>query len=65
MYPPEMLDYKVFMEKNQCPENDQLCEEAVWFTQNILLGDKSDMDDIANAIKRIHQNAEKIKKTLG
>jgi dTDP-4-amino-4,6-dideoxygalactose transaminase len=64
MYQPEMLDYNKFMERNQCPLNDQLCEEAVWFTQNILLGSKSDMDDIVNAIKRIHKNAGKIKSAI-
>jgi dTDP-4-amino-4,6-dideoxygalactose transaminase len=61
MYPPEMLDYKKYMERNQCPVNDQLCEEAVWFSQNMLLAEKSDMDDIATAIERIHKNADKIK----
>jgi dTDP-4-amino-4,6-dideoxygalactose transaminase len=61
MYKPEMLDYNAFMERNQCPANDQLCEEAVWFTQNMLIGEKADMDDIANAIERIHKNAEKIR----
>ena len=64
MYQPEMLDYNKFMERNHCPQNDQLCEEAVWFTQNILLGSKSDMDDIVNAIKRIHKNAGKIKSAM-
>lgn len=61
MYPKEMLDYGKYMERNQCPQNDRLCEEAVWFTQNLLLGDKSDMDDIARAIERIQRNASKIK----
>jgi len=61
MYPAEMLDYNKYMERNQCPENDQLCEEAVWFAQNMLLAEKSDIDDIAAAIERIHRNAEKIK----
>ncbi len=61
MYPAEMLDYNKYMEQNQCPANDQLCNEAVWFTQNMLLGEKSDMDDIALAIERIHKNASKIK----
>lgn len=64
MYPEEMLDYGKYMERNQCPVNDRLCnEEAVWFTQNMLLGPRSDMDDIASAIAKIHQNAEKIAKT--
>ncbi len=61
MYPSEMLDYSKYMERNQCPKNDQLCEEAVWFSQNLLLAEKSDMDDIVTAIERIHRNAEKIK----
>jgi perosamine synthetase len=62
MYPPDMLDYKKYMERNQCPANDQLCEEAVWFAQNMLLAEKSDMDDIATAIDKVYKNADKIKK---
>src|SRR5690606_14342780 len=63
MYPKELLNYDHYMAQNQCPENDALCnEEAVWFTQNMLLGPQSDMDDIAKAIQKIHDNAEQIKK---
>lgn len=63
MYPRELLDYERYMEQNQCPENDILCnEEAVWFTQNMLLGPTSDMDDIARAIQKVHQNADQLKK---
>ncbi|MDH4239185.1 MAG: DegT/DnrJ/EryC1/StrS family aminotransferase [Phycisphaerae bacterium] len=42
------------------PDNDQLCKEAVWFTQNLLLGTKGDMDDIANAILKIYENRDKL-----
>jgi dTDP-4-amino-4,6-dideoxygalactose transaminase len=42
------------------PENDRLCEQAVWLTQNLLLGPKSDIDDIANAILKIRENADKL-----
>ena len=62
MYPKAMLDFEKFKEQNKCPENDVLCEESVWLMQNLLLAEESDMDDIANAIERIYQNAEKIKK---
>ena len=48
--------------RNQCPVNDKLCEEAVWFAQNMLLAEKSDMDDIATAIQKVHKNADKIKR---
>lgn len=61
IYSKEMLDYKKFMDRNQCPANDQLCKEAVWFGQNMLLTDKSDMDDIASAIEKVYKNADKIK----
>lgn len=62
MYPKEMLDFDRYKMQNQCPENDRLCnEEAVWFKQNTLLGDKSDIKDIVNAIEKIKINAEKIK----
>jgi len=64
MYPKKMLDVDAYYEKNQCPVNDRLCnEEAVWFYQNMLLGTKSDMDEIAMAIEKIYENADDIKKT--
>jgi dTDP-4-amino-4,6-dideoxygalactose transaminase len=30
-------------------------QEGVWLTQSMLLGDKADMDDIAEAVAKIHQ----------
>jgi len=62
MYAPADLDYAAWLERSQCPENDLLCQEAVWFSQNLLLAEKSDMDDIANAIAKIHANADKLAK---
>ena len=44
-------------ERNRCPENDQLCEEAVWFVQNMFLGPRSDMDEIVEAIRKIQAHA--------
>ena len=61
MYTKEELDFKKFSENNECPENDKLCVEAVWLGQNMLLAEKSDLDDVALAIERIHKNAENIK----
>lgn len=64
MYSKEMLDYAAYMDRNQCPKNDKLCDEAVWFTQNMLLGSKDDMDAIASAIEKTHANAESLKKAV-
>lgn len=45
-------------EENHLPGNNQLAEQAITFYQSILLGTKSDMDDIANAIIKIYENRE-------
>jgi dTDP-4-amino-4,6-dideoxygalactose transaminase len=47
-------------EENVLPENDKLAREAVTFTQNILLGTKSDMDDIVNAVTKIYENRKSL-----
>lgn len=46
-----------WQERNQCPENDRLCQEAVWFTQTMLLGPASDMEQIAEAIRKVKRHA--------
>ncbi len=43
-------------ELRNLPENDQLSLEAVWFYQNMLLGETKDMDDIIHAIQKIYEN---------
>lgn len=65
MYSSEELNYERFMERNQCPENDKLCEEeAVWFSQSMLLGNQSDMKDISNGIERVYRNSKEIKRFI-
>lgn len=49
-------------EQNQCPANDRLCQEAVWFTQTMLLGTRTDMEQIAEAIRKIQAHASKLAK---
>jgi len=51
-----------YREELHYPDNEQLCEEAVWFTQNLLLGTRSDVDDIADAILKIYENKEDLAK---
>ncbi len=46
-----------YEERNHCPVNDHLCEEAVWFTKEMLLGPKEDMEQIAEAIRKIQKQA--------
>ena len=47
----------------QCPVNDKLCEEGVWFTQAMLLGPLSDMDQIVDAIRKIQAHSAALAKS--
>lgn len=52
-----------WLERNQCPQNDKLTgEQAVWLFQNMLLGSRTDMDQIAAAIRKIRKNAKALAK---
>jgi len=40
---------------------ERACDrESVWFTQNMLLGDRSDMADIADAVEKVISNADEL-----
>ncbi len=53
---------KAWFEQNQCPVNDRLCGEAVWFTQTMLLAEPAAMAQIAGAIARIQKHAADLAK---
>jgi dTDP-4-amino-4,6-dideoxygalactose transaminase len=55
IYPARQL--AEWQERNHCPANDKLCEEAVWFTQTMLLGPREDMDQIAEAVRKVQRQA--------
>lgn len=57
-FPKARLDQ--YRKELNYPDNDQLCQEAVWLGQNMLLTEKADMDDIANAIRKIYDNRDKL-----
>jgi dTDP-4-amino-4,6-dideoxygalactose transaminase len=65
LYTHKQLDWHSFLERNQCPENDLICnDEAVWFTQNMLLGTKEDMNYIALAIQKIYKDSDNLVKNI-
>jgi dTDP-4-amino-4,6-dideoxygalactose transaminase len=55
LFPAEAL--AKWEERTACPANDKLSEEAAWFTQTTLLGPRSDMDQMAEAIRKIQKHA--------
>jgi dTDP-4-amino-4,6-dideoxygalactose transaminase len=61
VYPAEIL--RGWRDRNQCPQNDRLCTEAVWLTQTMLLGPRRDMDDIADAVLKVRAHAAQLIKS--
>ncbi len=55
LFPAETLAN--WEQRTECPANDKLSEEAAWFTQTTLLGSRSDMDQTAEAIRKIQKHA--------
>lgn len=51
-----------WLEQNHFPQNDLITEEqGVWFTQTMLLGNLKNMEQIAQAIRKIHKYAHELK----
>jgi len=54
---PRMPDYS----QVACPATDRACDaEAVWVRQNMLLGERQDMDDIVAAIVKIQSHCDEL-----
>jgi dTDP-4-amino-4,6-dideoxygalactose transaminase len=51
-----------YLDRIACPANDRLCEEGVWFMQTLFLGPRSNMDQIAEAVRKIQKHASKLVK---
>ena len=61
VYPKAFLD-KWEERVGALPNHHNLSENAVWFSQNVLIGPKENMEIIADAIRRIQKNAAEIAK---
>jgi hypothetical protein len=49
------LDYR----QTCCPNSDLICrDQCIWLEQNLFLGPRSDMDDIARAFEKVFENRE-------
>jgi perosamine synthetase len=60
IYSKSRLD--AWRERNRCPQNDRLCTEAAWMVQTMLLGPRQDMDEIAEAIRKVQTHAAQLAK---
>lgn len=50
---------KLNYQKTQCPNSDLICrEQCLWLEHGIFLGARSDIDDVARAFEKIHENRD-------
>ena len=61
-YTEDELDFEKYKQKNHCPALLKTFDSAIWiWNGGLMLGSKSDMDDVVNAVDKIHNNVAKIK----
>jgi dTDP-4-amino-4,6-dideoxygalactose transaminase len=61
-YSEDELNFEKYKQRNHCPALIKTFNTALWIgAQGVMLGSKSDMDDIVNAVDKIHNNVAKIK----
>ncbi len=60
IYAPERIE--ACLARFECPANERVCREAVWFSQTMLLGPRGAMDQIAEAIRKVRAHAAKLAK---
>jgi hypothetical protein len=47
--------------QTHCPVCEQVCRDAVWIPQNVLLARPEDMDQIAEAIRKVAVHAAELR----
>ncbi len=61
-YTADELDFEKYKRENHCPALIKTYDSALWIWHGgLMLGSKSDMDDIVNAVDKIHNHAAKLK----
>jgi dTDP-4-amino-4,6-dideoxygalactose transaminase len=46
--------------KVDCPCTERACNEAIWLAQNILLGSREDLDDVARAFRKVIEHVDEL-----
>ena len=61
-YSEDVLDFEKYKQRNHCPALMKTFDTALWIWHGgLMLGTKSDMDDIVNAVDKVHNNVAKLK----
>ncbi len=55
VYSRQRLDR--YREQNRCPHNDELCATSMYLSQEVLIGSRSDVDDVIAAFAKVQRSA--------
>jgi dTDP-4-amino-4,6-dideoxygalactose transaminase len=44
------------------PESERVCRDGIWIEQHVFLGEQKDMDDIIASFKKVHRNADALRR---
>ncbi len=58
VYSRQRLDK--YREQNYCAQNDELCASSMYMSHEVLIGSKSDVDDVIGAFAKVQQNATQL-----
>jgi hypothetical protein len=58
VFSPERLEK--YRREINLPKNDELCATAFLLEQNMLVGEKSDVDDVLEAFNKVQMNASEL-----
>ena len=62
-YTSQELDWEAYKARNECPGLMKTFDTSVWLSgTSMLLGSRSDMDDVVRAVEKIRQNSAKLRK---
>lgn len=62
-YSSKELDFERYKQRNHCPSLIKTYNSSLWiWNAGLMLGSQSDLDDVVNAVDKIHQNIEQLKK---
>ena len=53
---------KQWLERIKCPQNEKLTDQSLWLGQSVLLGSRQDIEQIAEAMRKIQKNAKELMK---
>lgn len=63
-YAAAELDFEAYKERNHCPQMIKTYQTSVWInSQGLLLGTKSDMDDVVRGVEKVQKNSAKLKQS--